>query len=86
MFIDGAIQNIGEREIKDWVERVGEIQPLKAQIYSLHRPSAASSLREVTAERLREIAAQTEEATGVAVEVIVASSPYRRKYNQPGRK
>ena len=86
MFIDGAIQNIGEREIKDWIERVGEIQPLKAQIYSLHRPAAASSLREVTAERLREIATQTEEATGVAVEVIVASSPYRRKYNQPDRK
>ena len=86
MFIDGAIQNIGEREVKEWMERVGEIQPLKAQIYSLHRPSAASSLREVTAERLREIATQTEEATGVAVEVIVAESPYRRQYNEPYRK
>ena len=86
MFIDGAIQNIGEREVKEWMGRVGEIKPVKAQIYSLHRPSAASSLREVTAERLREIAAQTEGATGVAVEVIVAASPYRRRYNEPDRK
>ena len=45
MFIDGAIRNIGEQEVEKWVEKVGEIKPIKAQIYSLHRPSAASSLR-----------------------------------------
>jgi hypothetical protein len=66
--------------------RVGEIKPVKAQIYSLHRPSAASSLREVPAEKLWEIAAQTEKVTGVPVEVIIASSPYRLHYNEPYRK
>ena len=86
MFIDGVIPNIGEREVKEWVERVGEIKPLKAQIYSLHRPPAVSSLREVPTEKLGEIAARTEEATGVTVEVIVATSPYRRRYNEPNRK
>ena len=79
MFIDGTIQNIGGREVTEWIERVGEIQPMKAQIYSLHRPPAEPSLRQVTAERLREIAVQTEQVTGIAVEVIIAESPYRKK-------
>lgn len=84
MFVDGTIQNIGEREVREWIERVGEIQPMKVQIYSLHRPPAKSSLREVPGERLREIAAQTKAATGVEVEVIIAESPYRRK-TSPGK-
>jgi wyosine [tRNA(Phe)-imidazoG37] synthetase (radical SAM superfamily) len=83
MFVDGEIASIGEREVGEWMERVGEIKPLKSQIYSLHRPPAVSSLREVPAEKLEEIAARTEEATGVTVEVIVAASPYRRRYNEP---
>ncbi len=83
MFIDGTISNTGEQEVREWIERVGEIKPVKVQIYSLHRPSATSSLREVPAERLREIAARTEKATGVPVEVIVATAPYRKRVNQP---
>lgn len=83
MFIDGKISNIGDQEVKDWVRRVGEIKPMKAQIYSLHRPAAASSLREVPPEKLREIALQAEQETGVTVEVIVAAAPYHKKVNQP---
>ncbi|HEY83153.1 MAG TPA: radical SAM protein [Dehalococcoidia bacterium] len=83
MFIDGSPSNSGEREVLKWQERVGEIKPIKAQIYSLHRPSAASSLREVPAERLEEIAARTEAITGIRVEAIVAPAPYHRKINQP---
>ena len=79
MFVDGAIQNIGDQELSEWMERVGEIQPVKAQIYSLHRPPAESSLREVPAEKLEEIAARAEKATGVPVEVIIAKHPYRRR-------
>ena len=79
MFVDGAIQNISDQELSEWIERVGEIQPVKAQIYSLHRPPAESSLREVPAEKLEEIAAQTEKTIGVPVEVIVAKHPYRRR-------
>ena len=81
MFVDGTIRNIGDGEVREWIERVGEIQPIKAQIYSLHRPPAEAFLREVPAERLREIAKRIEEATGVAVEVIIAESPYRMKIN-----
>ena len=69
MFVDGPIQNIGEQEVREWVERVGEIQPIKAQIYSLDRSPAESFLRQVPAERLREIAVQAKQATGVEIEV-----------------
>jgi len=86
MFIEGTISNTGGREVNEWMERVGEIKPVKAQIYSLHRPPAASSLREVSPEKLREIAARTEQTTGVTVEVIVAAAPYRPHYNEPYRK
>ena len=83
MFVDGAYQNIDRRKIDSWVERVGEIKPIEAQIYSLHRPPAASSLREVPAEKLKEIAARVEGATGVSVEVIVAAAPYRPHFSEP---
>jgi wyosine [tRNA(Phe)-imidazoG37] synthetase (radical SAM superfamily) len=83
MFVDGAYQNIDRRKIDSWVERVGEIKPINAQIYSLHRPSAASSLRQVSGEKLKEIAARVESATGVSVEVIVATAPYRPHFSEP---
>lgn len=79
MFVDGNVGNIGNQEVREWMEKVGKIHPMNAQIYSLHRPPAESSLREVPPERLREIAAQTEEVTGVRVEVIVAASPYHKR-------
>jgi hypothetical protein len=83
MFIDGSISNIGEREVSEWIKRLGEIKPIKAQTYSLHRPSAASSLREVSEGKLKEIATRAEKATGVPVEVIVAAAPYKKRVNQP---
>jgi wyosine [tRNA(Phe)-imidazoG37] synthetase (radical SAM superfamily) len=86
MFVDGAFCNIDDQQVAVWIERVGEIKPVKAQIYSLHRPSAASSLKEVPAEKLTKIAAGTEGQTGVEVEVIVAAAPYRPYFSQPGRR
>lgn len=87
MFTDGVIQNIGDQEVSEWVSRVGEIKPVGVQIYSLHRPPAESSLREVPAEKLEAIAARTEKATGVPVEVIIAKHPYRPRTSagEPGR-
>ena len=79
MFIGGKIQNIGDREIGQWIERVGKIRPIKAQIYSLHRPPAESFLEEVPVKRLQAISVQAEKTNGVPMEVIVAASPYRRK-------
>ena len=79
MFVDGTIQNIGDQEVSEWIKRVGEIRPVKVQIYSLHRPSADSTLKEVSADKLREIAARAEKATGVWIEVTIPKHPYRRK-------
>lgn len=86
LFAAGRVQNSGEKEVADWIDRVGEIRPLKAQIYSLHRPPAAEFLEEVPEARLREIAEKTERTTSVTVEVVVAGQPYRRRYNEPFRK
>jgi len=86
MFFNGRMQNVSEKEVADWIARVGEIKPVKAQIYSLHRPPADTFLEEVPEEKLNEIAEQTETATGVKVEVIVAVQPYQRRYNEPFRK
>ncbi|MDD5509259.1 MAG: radical SAM protein [Dehalococcoidales bacterium] len=85
MFVDGEIQNVSKREIIKWIERVSEIRPINIQIYSLHRPPAASGLVEVTEEKLKEIADRTETVTGIAVEVIVAASPYSERVHQPWR-
>jgi len=86
MFIDGEITNSGNRQIDHWIERVSEIRPLNVQIYSLHRPPAASGLEEVSGERLKEIATRTESEAGVKVEIIVASSPYSDHVHQPWKK
>jgi wyosine [tRNA(Phe)-imidazoG37] synthetase (radical SAM superfamily) len=79
MFVEGNGQNTGEKDIKDWMERLREIKPEKVQVYSLHRPPADESLKEVTPEKLREIATLAQEAAGVPVEVIVASTPYQKR-------
>jgi len=81
MFINGKASNVGKQEVSDWIERVGEIKPVKVQIYSLRRPLAAavSSLREVSAAKLADIAAQTEEAAGVTVEAVVSRITYDKK-------
>ena len=86
MFVDGTFCNIDDRQVSSWMKRVGEVKPVRAQIYSLHRPSATSALREVLAEKLMEIAVRTEDTTGVEVEVIVAAAPYRPQFSQPGQR
>jgi len=83
MFVAGEFQNIDGQKITSWLERVDQIKPIKAQIYSLHRPSAASTLREVPAERLKSIAARVEKETGIDVEVVVAAAPYRPNFSEP---
>jgi len=85
MFIDGSVQNIGRREVDAWLERLKEIAPVYAQIYSLHRPPASSSLKEVPPETLHEIARRAEREAGVRVEAIVAARPYTPHYGPLGR-
>lgn len=74
MFVDGTVQNTGNRELQEWIEKIIQIRPSKVQIYSLERPAADTSLREVTAEKLGEIARQAEKSTGIPVEVAISRS------------
>jgi wyosine [tRNA(Phe)-imidazoG37] synthetase (radical SAM superfamily) len=56
VFVDGEVSNIGDDDISAWIERVAEIGPKKAQIYSLENAPAMSTLVGVGPARLEEIA------------------------------
>ncbi|MCX6013044.1 MAG: radical SAM protein [Chloroflexi bacterium] len=71
MFIEGAVQNTGNRELGEWIDKVKYINPVKIQIYSLDRPPADGSLLEVSKEELIEISEKTTKVTGIPVEVFV---------------
>jgi wyosine [tRNA(Phe)-imidazoG37] synthetase (radical SAM superfamily) len=79
MFIDGDTQNIGDQEITAWTKCVGQILPDNVQIYSIHRPPAEPFVKEVSGDKLKQIASSATINTGVSVEVIVRDSPYRKR-------
>lgn len=69
MFVEGEWQNTDDKRVREWIERVAEIQPVGVQIYSLDRPPSEESLKKVSEEKLNQIAAQVEQTTGVPVKV-----------------
>jgi len=69
MLVDGEWGNANDKQIKDWIDRVGEIRPDFVQLYSLENPPAEASLGGVSRKRLEQIAKETEEKTGVKVEI-----------------
>ena len=83
MFVDGEPSNTGERQVYRWMERISEIGPKSVQIYSLHRPPAASSLIEADSHKLAGIAERTRAETGIPVDYVVASKPYEDRVHQP---
>lgn len=83
MFVDGEPSNTGERSVYQWMERISEIKPEAVQIYSLHRPPAASSLIEADSQKLAAIAERTRAETGIPVDFVVASKPYDDRVHQP---
>lgn len=56
VFVDGEVSNIGDDDISAWIERVAEITPREAQIYSLENAPAMSTLVAVDPAKLEEIA------------------------------
>jgi wyosine [tRNA(Phe)-imidazoG37] synthetase (radical SAM superfamily) len=67
LFVDGEIENVSDTKRKSWIDRLAELQPERAQIYSLDRAPAHSGLLPVDYARLEEIAAEAEARTGVPV-------------------
>lgn len=67
LFVDGEINNIENREIEKWIERLDYINPREVQIYSIDRPSADKNLKLVGKKKLKLIAQKAEKTTGISV-------------------
>lgn len=68
MFVRGKVDNSTDREVRSWIERLKELNPLWVQIYSLDRGTASDQLESVDHCRLLEIAHMAKEATGLKIE------------------
>ena len=69
MFVRGKVDNSTDQEVKSWINRLEEINPLWVQIYSLDRGTASDRLERVEPARLQEIANMAKEMTGLVIEV-----------------
>jgi len=65
VFVDGEPSNVGRRDIKDYIERVGRIRPQEVHIYSIDRPVPNTNLTLVSPDRLKRLAKQITTETGV---------------------
>lgn len=69
MFVRGRVDNTTDGVVEAWVEKVGQIAPLRVQVYSLDRVPADRSLEPVPLDRLRAIASLCQARAGVPCEV-----------------
>lgn len=69
MFVEGRVDNTSDDVVARWISRVGQINPLSVQVYTLDRIPADRGLIPVDRERLRSIARRCQETVGVACEV-----------------
>ena len=69
VFVGGKITNTDPAELKEWIEKIGQIDPLSVQIYSLDRPSPSLGFEKVDKSVLSRIAEETQKLTGIEVEV-----------------
>lgn len=69
VFMQGSVDNATDQAVEKWMELIGQIRPLEAQIYTVDRWPADPSLEKVDKGKLHEIAEKTREKTGVEVVV-----------------
>jgi wyosine [tRNA(Phe)-imidazoG37] synthetase (radical SAM superfamily) len=67
VFMKGVVDNTTDQAVESWVELIGEVRPVEAQIYTVDRWPADPRLEKVEKSRLGEIAEMTREKTGVEV-------------------
>jgi len=65
VFVDGEPSNVGRRDIKDYIERVGRIKPQEVHIYSIDRPVPNTNISLVSPDRLKRLAKKITAETGV---------------------
>lgn len=68
-FIRGRIDNTGDKDIGDWVARVGRIRPKVVHMYSLDRTPPAPGLLKVDRPSLERIAERLRSQTGIDAKV-----------------
>ncbi len=64
-FVQGFIDNTIASEVEEWIEVVGIIKPKQVHIYSLDRVPPTAGLKQVPAQRLKEIAMALQKRTGI---------------------
>ncbi|MGB2697537.1 MAG: radical SAM protein, partial [Candidatus Zixiibacteriota bacterium] len=69
VFVGGNTTNTDPDEVKQWIEKIEKINPLRVQIYSLDRPSPSVDFKKVDRDILSGIAEETKKLTGIEVEV-----------------
>jgi wyosine [tRNA(Phe)-imidazoG37] synthetase (radical SAM superfamily) len=69
VFVGGKITNTDPEELKEWMDKIGQIDPLSVQIYSLDRPSPSTGFEKVDKSILFQIAEKAQGITGIEVEV-----------------
>jgi len=65
VFVDGEPSNVGRRDIRDYIERVGRIKPQEVHIYSIDRPVTNTNISLVSPDRLKRLAKKITAETGV---------------------
>jgi wyosine [tRNA(Phe)-imidazoG37] synthetase (radical SAM superfamily) len=69
VFMRGSVDNATDQAVSSWIELIGQIRPVEAQIYTVDRWPADPDLEKVDKPRLHQIAELTREKTGVQVVV-----------------
>lgn len=64
-FIDGAVSNVDDEAVREWTDRLGEMQPRHVQIFTPCRRPANVDVRPVPRARLEEIARVLRDRTGI---------------------
>ncbi|MBC7185556.1 MAG: radical SAM protein [Calditrichaeota bacterium] len=74
VFFQGRISNAGPEEVERWIDRLAQLQPTAAQIYTVDRPAADGTLAKVPVSVLQDIASRASRETGVPVQVYSGST------------
>ena len=67
LFVDGTPSNTTPEALAAWMDKLAQIHPVEAHIYSIERPVPETNLSLVPAVRLEQIALEATKATGVPV-------------------
>jgi wyosine [tRNA(Phe)-imidazoG37] synthetase (radical SAM superfamily) len=65
VLVDGEPSNIGRRDLKEYIDRVGRIKPQEVHLYSIDRPVPNTNISLVLPDKLKRIASRITKETGV---------------------